>query len=96
MTTHPQTVSFSMRVQFNHMERDPDKPREIELAFDSFDKMIQRYAVERRRRKRGDKATSGQYRMHVTTYGWSKINSDDPHYTGERYADAISGKWFNM
>jgi len=95
-TRQPQTISFIMRVRFDHIERG-DKPREVELAFDCLEKMEERYRTERRRRRRGDRATSGTYRQVLTEHGKAMIaDPNEPLITADKYEDAINGKWFNM
>lgn len=88
-----QTINFTLRLRFDHSERG-DQPRVIELEGLAFDEMHQRYHIERKRRRRGDRVTSAFYRQVLTQHGKDMLASDDDHYNDERYADAINGTWF--
>ena len=85
-----QTVRFEMRVRFDDSEREGQQ--ETTLFFHEFDKMMERVSKERRRRKRGDRATSATYRMHLTRHGQDVCCNDE--YATARHAEAIEGKWF--
>lgn len=94
MVTQPQTIDFELRMRFMHIERSANKPEEICIKGMTFDEILERVSVEKRRRKRGDRLTSAEYRQHLTQHGRDMIASDDDHYTEERYKDAIEGTWF--
>jgi len=87
-----QTVRFTTVMLFLHAELTEGKEREVQLSFDSFEEMIERWRVERRRRKRGDRLTSAQYRMHLTDAGKARIKEDE--YARESHKHAIDGTWF--
>ena len=90
----PQTVTFSMRVHYNRIERPADKPMTVDLVFHSFEKMIRRYYKETHRRAYADRATSAEYRMNLTDHG-RQVCADDA-YRAEAHAAAINGTWFSM
>ena len=89
-----QTINFTMRLHFMHAERG-DKPRTVEVEGLTFEDLHALYYKERRRRRRGDRCTSAEYRQVLTLHGKAMIASEDDHYNAERYADAINGTWFD-
>lgn len=91
-----QTVSFEMRVYFRQIERPSHLPESVLMQFDTLEEMLERYSKERRRRALADRATSARYRQVLTSHGYEMLNSDDPHYSKERYADAINETWFSL
>ena len=92
--TNEQTVQFELRVHYRQIERPDHRPASETFAFDSFEKMIARYYKERRRRALADRATGGEYRMHLTHHGVSECRADTS--CRERHSDAINGTWFSM
>lgn len=89
----PQTIGFEMRVFFRQIERSADKPEYIDLVFHVFEKMMDRYRVERKRRKVADRATSAQYRLFLTDHGRRACEADAD--CKARHAD-VDGRWLNV
>jgi hypothetical protein len=83
-----------MRVYFNRIERPADKPTYIDFDFHMFEKMFQRYYTETHRRAYADRATSAEYRMHLTDHGQAVCATDS--YTRDAHKDAIDGTWFKV
>ena len=101
------TIRFTCRVHFRHVERSADKPEILEADFESFEEMLTWANKEKKRRKRGDRATMAEYRQVLTDYGSEALARDaaDPDREGwwweptnrtGTYDDAIAGTWFNI
>jgi len=78
--SHPQTVSFELRVEYFHHDRPTGLPVVVDTAFDSFEGMFNHYRKERKRRSYADRATSGSYHMVMTEYGKAELKRDNCPY----------------
>lgn len=88
----PQTVAFDAIIRFDQIERDTDQPREIQLTFNTLERMLTRFRQERKRRAIADRATSGKYRLFLTAYGERACDADAA--CRERHADV--GTWHTL
>ena len=90
----PQTVRFELEVRWDRIERPADKPVSKLFVCETFEGMLERYRVERRRRAIADRATSARYRMLLTEHGKQAVAADAD--CRARHQDVIDGKWFAM
>ena len=90
----PQTIKFELRLEYMQVERSTDRPTSAIFLFDSFEKMMDKYHAERRRRALADRATAGSYKWILTDHGQNVIAHDEDRRRAHQ--DAIDGTVFKI
>ena len=94
--SNPQTVSFELRVEYFHHDREYSRDAVKNTAFERFEDMLDHYRKERKRRAYADRATGGSYHMILTPHGIAELKRDKCPYRLKFLQPAIDQTEFTL